>query len=83
MIVIGYVENKAEYVYYDDDGETQAFKEGQFKTTRFTVEKGNTFNISVETDDAALETVTFYLIDDHGVCHVLKQGTTNVPNNYA
>ncbi len=84
LIVIGYVENTAEYVYYDDDGETQAFKEGQFKTTRFTVKKSDTtFNISVETDDAALETVTFYLIDDHGICHVLKQVTSNVTNSYA
>ena len=83
LIVIGYVENKADYVYYDDDGETHAFIEGQFKTTRFAVEKsGMTFNISVETDDAALETVTFYLIDDHGICHVLKQGTVNAPQIY-
>lgn len=78
LIVIGYVKNKATYLYYDDDGVSNAFKLGVAKTTRITVEKaGSTFNILVDTDDAALDAVTFYLIDEHGICHVMQQGAND------
>ncbi len=77
LIVIGYIENKAEYLYYDDDGDTFAFKDGKFKKTRITVEKSSTnFNVSVDTNDSALETVTFYLIDESSTCHVLNQSSS-------
>jgi len=75
LIVIGYIKDQAEYQLYDDDGISNAYKNGQFNTTTFKVSKFNdSFKISVDTNDHSLRTVTFYLIDDTGKCHVLKQG---------
>ncbi len=83
LIVIGYIEDKAAYLYYDDDGETHAFKAGNFKTTRISVEKsGSNFNISVESNDLALETITFYLINDQGTCIVLNQSSSTASPVY-
>ena len=66
---------KATYTYFDDDGVTNAYQKGVFIETHFEVLKKETsYSISVDTNDHKLRNVTFYLIDDSGKCHVIKQG---------
>ena len=75
LIVIGYVPKKAVYTYFDDDGVTNAYKKGTHINTIFEVAKTEeSYSVSVDTNDHRLKNVTFYLIDDHGKCHVIKQG---------
>jgi alpha-glucosidase len=75
LTVIGYVPEKATYTYFDDDGVTNAYQKGVFIETHFEVLKKETsYSISVDTNDHKLRNVTFYLIDDSGKCHVIKQG---------
>lgn len=78
LVVIGYVNDFAHYNLYDDDGISNAFKVGNSKMTTFKVAKTQeSYQISVDTNVHSLNTVTFYLIDDTGKCHVLTQGNPN------
>ena len=75
LYVIGYVETIAEYLLYNDDGKSFEFKEGKYSQTRFSVQNDgkNSFRISIDTDDAALGEVIFYLFDATGKCHKMVQ----------
>ncbi|OJV61927.1 MAG: alpha-glucosidase [Clostridiales bacterium 38-18] len=74
LTVIGFVKDTATYTLYDDDGITQSFKEGVSTQTVFTVTKSDQgFDINVDTNVHPIGDVTFYLIDESGKTHVIKQ----------
>lgn len=84
LVVIGYVNEFAQYSLYDDDGISNAYKTGNSKTTTFNISKTqDSYKISVDTNDHSLKTVTFYLIDDKGKCQVLTQGNPNANQTLA
>lgn len=75
LYIVGYVETIAEYFLYNDDGNSYDFKEGKYSTTRFAVQNDgmNAFRVSIDTDEAALGEVIFYLFDATGKCHKIVQ----------
>lgn len=75
LVVIGYVPEKAKYLYFDDDGVTNQYRKDDHIKTIFEVKRSmNGYSISVDTNDHTLKNVTFYLIDEQGICHCVKQG---------
>ncbi|APT76039.1 alpha-glucosidase [Marinitoga sp. 1137] len=53
IIVIGFVTDKAEFIYFEDDGESFAFKEGNYAKIKITVIKNkNGYDFEVEKDES-------------------------------
>ncbi len=76
LVVLGFVPDHASYILYNDDGLTKGYESGDSLQTIFKVDRiNNKYHISVDTNDLALKTITFYLIDDSGNWHVIKQNT--------
>ena len=75
LTVIGYVRDHAAYDLYDDDGTSFDFQKGKTRITTITVtrDQSNTYHLSLDTNDHRIKSVTFYLIDDAGQLHVMKQ----------
>jgi len=83
LVVLGYVPGKAIYELYNDDGLTKGYKSGDSLKTMFKVDRlNNEYHISVDTNDMALNTITFYLIDDNGKWHVIKQNAIMDESRY-
>ncbi len=78
ITVIGLVTDKAEFTYYEDDGETKDYQKGKFAEALITVEKeGNEYKFSVEKDEhenpetgetyeLAIKRIKFEIYDEHG-----------------
>lgn len=83
LVVLGFVPNQADYILYNDDGLTKVYElDDSFKTI-FKVDRvNNEYHISVDTNDVALNSITFYLIDDSGKLHVKKQSATMKDRHY-
>ncbi len=66
--IIAFVEDKAKYLYYDDDGKTYDFKKGRFSTIAIEIEKvEDDFKISVENKGNRLvKKINFEIIDIEG-----------------
>jgi alpha-glucosidase len=74
LVVLGFVPDRANYELYNDDGLTKGYESGDSLKTIFKVNRiGNEYHVSVDTNDMALKSITFYLIDDNGKWHVIKQ----------
>ncbi|MBE0450046.1 MAG: DUF5110 domain-containing protein [Clostridia bacterium] len=83
LVVVGYVPNKAIYELYNDDGLTKGYKSGDSLKTMLKVDRHkNEYQISVDTNDMALKSITFYLIDDNGKWHVIKQNAIMDESHY-
>lgn len=66
--IIAFVEDKAKYLYYDDDGKTYDFKNGRFSIIAIEIEKvEDDFKISVENKGNRLvKKINFEIIDIEG-----------------
>ena len=63
--LLGYVDNKASYTLWNDDGQTYGYEEGEVFKTKVTVEKidSGDYTILVESQDKHLKTISITLID--------------------
>ena len=75
LTVLGYVRDQATYDLYDDDGSSFDFQKGKTRITKIKVTKdqSHSYQLSLDTNDHRIKSVTFYLIDDAGQLHVMKQ----------
>jgi alpha-glucosidase len=75
LTVIGFVTDRASYELLDDDGYSRAFERGGLKKTRFAVEKTSDgkYKTHVDTNDAGIGSVTFYIIDAEGKVSIIRQ----------
>jgi alpha-glucosidase len=66
--VIAFVENKAEYIYYDDDGISFDYQKGNYSKVTIKIEKiRNDYNIDVENSkNSLLNKLNFEIIDQEG-----------------
>jgi len=68
LTVIGFVHDQATYVYYDDDGETQGFEQGDFSEIEIKVNLDHEkFDIQVTNrGNAEVKTLRFILLSTQG-----------------
>lgn len=66
--VIAFVENKAEYIYYDDDGISFDYKKGNYSKITIKIEKTkNDYNIDVKNSkNSFLNKLNFEIVDQEG-----------------
>lgn len=69
--LVGFVPSNASYTIWDDDGVHKNYRQ---RYVRVTVSKyEGQFNVHIETNVHELQTVTLYLMDEHGKVHCVKQ----------
>ncbi|GAB6188753.1 glycoside hydrolase family 31 protein [Marinitoga arctica] len=75
LTVIGLVTDKAEFVYFEDDGETYEFKNGKYaKIKIFVIKNGKYFNYEIVKDEnneylSNIESIKFEIFDEKGEKH--------------
>lgn len=68
LYVVAFIEDRAQYVYYDDDGLTKDYKQGKYAEIMISIERREEdFEIKIENrGNRQVERIHFEMVDTHG-----------------